>query len=107
MAGSDQNWHESFPVKWTPTGSLLYARERPLPAQRDQAWKWRDARLTVSGKREIIQRFLIGDGRSVRGHFEMRVDMLTLLSLTATQSGDGTTQRSQLLMVFLLQSKNL
>jgi nuclear pore complex protein Nup98-Nup96 len=65
MTGPDQPWRESFPVKWTPTGSLLYSRDGPIPSQREQAWKWRNSRLTVSGKRNIIESSLIGDGRTV------------------------------------------
>jgi nuclear pore complex protein Nup98-Nup96 len=66
MSGPDQKWHESFPVKWTPTGSLLYARETRGPPQTEEAWKWRDSRLYVGCKRDIIQSSLAGDGRSVR-----------------------------------------
>lgn len=65
MAGPDQKWHDSFPVKWTPTGSLLYAHEKSVPPKSEQAWRWRDSILHMTQKRNIIKSSLIGDGRAV------------------------------------------
>ncbi len=67
MTGSDQKWHESFPVKWTPTGSLLYAHDGSAPPQTGQAWTWRDSKLNISHKTDIVESSLIGDGRTVGG----------------------------------------
>ena len=66
MIGPDRNWHDSFPVKWTPTGSLLYAHEGSVPTRGEQAWTWHDRKLNVGHQRDIIESSLVGDGRTVR-----------------------------------------
>lgn len=65
MTGADQKWHESF-LKWTPTGSLLFAHDGPTPPRkRERAWTWRDSCLNVSKNRDVIESSLVGDGRTV------------------------------------------